>query len=101
MNSTAVEPRTSQRTRLALATTSGYFSLLLAQLCLPFLAGIVVRIPFDTPFVRSSVEIARDMEASVQSVRRSELFYNSTSHYSEQGNALVAEVAVRALLDGQ
>jgi hypothetical protein len=56
-----VEPRTSLRTGLALATTSGYLSLLIAQLCLPFLAGIVVRIPFDTPFVRSTVEIARDM----------------------------------------
>jgi hypothetical protein len=42
-----------------------------------------------------------DVEGSVQSVRRSELFYNSTSHYSEQGNALVAEVTVRALMDGQ
>lgn len=56
-----MEPRTSLRTKLALASTSGYLSLLVAQLSLPFLAGIVVRIPFDTPFVRSTVEIARDM----------------------------------------
>ena len=54
------------RNRLLLVSLSTYVSLLLAQVFLPVLAGVVVRVPFDTPFVRSSVEIAREMRAGGQ-----------------------------------
>jgi hypothetical protein len=42
-----------------------------------------------------------DVEAELRTERRADLFYNSTSHYSERGNALVAEAVARGLEGGR
>ena len=42
-----------------------------------------------------------DVAAETQSVKRSDLFYNSTSHFSEQGNRIVADITRRHLAASQ
>ena len=52
--------------RAALAAVSTYLSLVAGQCLLPSITGAEVRLPFDTPFLRSSVAIAEEMRARGQ-----------------------------------
>src|SRR4030095_16237534 len=52
--------------RAARAAVSTYLSLVVGQCLLPYITGTEVRLPFDTPFLRSSVPIAEHLRARGQ-----------------------------------
>src|SRR5262245_47877214 len=52
--------------RAALAAVSTYLSLVVGQCVLPSITGTAVRLPFDTPFLRSSVAIAEELRGKGQ-----------------------------------
>ena len=54
--------------RSSLVVVSAYLSALAAQLSLPIVFGIPIRVPFDTPLVRSTIQIASELRSSASEV---------------------------------